>query len=71
MEEVMVKGKKVMVFEDIEELKWHYHAMICKGEDSIMAEHLMNSIYEHQDDLNYYLKEMNQPFRVKGGKLWL
>ena len=71
MEEVEKDGKKFMVFEDIEELKWHYHAMLCKGKDTIMAEHLMNSIYEQKGDLNYYLKEMRQPFRVKGAKLWL
>ena len=56
------------VFKDREELKWYFHAKLCKGDSS--AEYLMNycvdeKAYPTVKDVNRLLKSMGRKVRVK------
>jgi macrodomain Ter protein organizer (MatP/YcbG family) len=62
MEEVVIGGKKIKLFEDVEELKWYYHAKACHGDH--LAECFMDQCVK-QEDVNEWLKRMNEPCRVK------
>ena len=57
-------GKTILLFDDVEELKWYYHTKLCRGEDVVTAEFIMNHIFEERD-VNALLKRFNQPCRVK------
>jgi len=62
MKEVVVDGEKIKLFDDVEELKWHYHKELCHGDSS--AEGLMNYCVK-AEDVNEWLKRTGQPYRVK------
>jgi len=65
MKEVVMNGAKIKLFEDAEELKWHYHKKLCEGDDA--AEFYMNRVVDEDlanpKKLNEWLK--NTPYRVK------
>jgi len=62
MKETVVDGKKIKLFDDVEELKWYYHTKLCKGD--VYAEHLMN-ICVKEKDVNEWLECIGEPCRVK------
>lgn len=53
---------KIKVFNNVEELKWHYHRKLCKGD--VHAEYLMNESVK-QKNVNEWLKRMGEPYRVR------
>jgi len=65
MEEVVMGGVKIKLFENAEELKWYFHKKLCKGDE--IAEFYMNRVMEKDltdpKDLNEWLA--NTDFRVK------
>jgi len=62
------EGKTVTVFDNVEEMKWHYHARLCKdGNDSVAV--YMTKMYElgilTVEEANKQLKLMGEPCEVK------
>jgi len=64
MKKVVRDGKKILLFDDVEELKWYYHARLCRGEDAVNAEYIMNQCFKEKD-VNKWLERINEPCRVK------
>jgi len=72
MEIVEQNGKKILLFEDSEELKWFFHRRMCKGEPEF--EFYMNLVMEEDlrdnpTELNEYLAKTfrKEGYRVKEG----
>jgi hypothetical protein len=67
------EGKTITVFDDVEEMKWHYHARLCKDSNDNVAVY-MTKIYELSyyannvltvEEANKQLKLMGEPCEVK------
>jgi len=57
-----VDGKRILVFDDLEEMKWYYHKELCKGDAT--AQYLM----EHCNTLkeaNHTIKTFCLPCIIK------
>jgi len=72
MKEVKRDGKTILLFEDREELKWYFHAKICRGEQVSVNEHYMNKVWEKNVGTNDFItiKQLNAyfentPYRIK------
>jgi len=67
MKKVKRGDEEILLFDDAEELKWYFHAKLCKGDYS--AEFYMNRVME--EDLRDNPKKLNEwltdrlPYRVK------
>lgn len=62
MKTKVIDGKEIMVFDNREELKWHYHEKLCHGDST--AEYLMDQCVK-EEDVNKWLKRMGESCRVE------
>lgn len=62
--------KTITVFNDVEEMKWHYHARLCRDSNDQKAVY-MTRMYELSmgkmtaKEANKHLKIMDEPCEVK------
>lgn len=68
MKTEVIDGKKIMIFEDREELKWYYHKLLCKGDAT--AQYMMEQCVDEEThktvkDVNKWLERRGEPCRVK------
>ena len=64
MKKVEQDGKIILLFEDVEELKWHFHTLLCRCEEPVLNESLMNQCVK-QKNVNEWLERMHLPYKVK------
>jgi len=70
MQQKVRNGKTVTVFDDVEEMKWHYHARLCK-DSSDNAATFITKMYELSNgkmtpkEANKQLKLIGEPCEVK------
>jgi hypothetical protein len=63
MQKIVRDGKTIMVFDNIDEMKWHFHSRLCRNS----ADNLALLMVDIQDvaTANKYLKTFNEPYEVK------
>jgi len=64
----MMTKEKLKYFKDREELKWHFHKQLCKGDS--FAEFKMNRVVDEEEletmkDVNDWLKQIGSNCRVR------
>jgi hypothetical protein len=68
MKETVRDGRKIIVFDNIEEMKWHFHARLCKDSSDNRAVYITR-MYElgikSPKEANKHLKLMGEPCEVK------
>lgn len=68
MKQIVRAGKTVTVFDDVEELKWHYHRRLCKDSSDHTAELIIRFCGEYYADvkeLNKWIKKSLEPCEVR------
>jgi len=66
MKQVVRDGKTITVFDNVEELKWHYHRKLCKDSGDAVATIMVNVCgLNDVDEANRHLRDFGEPCEVK------
>jgi len=65
MQKIVRDGKTVTVFDDVEEMKWHYHARLCRNSADIMAKFMIDFASKNVAEANRWLKVLDSQYEVK------
>ena len=63
MKEIIRDGKTITVFDDVTEMKWHYHARLCKDSNDNVARFMIN--IQDVKEANRWLKTFDDQYEVK------
>ncbi len=63
MKQVTRNGETITIFDDIEEMKWHYHARLCKNSSDGVAKVMVEIL--DVAEANQRLKGFGEPCEVK------
>lgn len=62
----MRDGREITVFEDVEEMKWFYHARLCKDSSDMPAQFMTSDTFTASvKAANEMLKTLWEPCEVK------
>jgi len=56
-------GKTITVFDNVEEMKWHYHARLCRNSADTLALFMVN--IQDVKEANKWLKTLDNQYEVK------
>jgi len=66
MKQIVRNGKKITVFDTVEEMKWHYHRRLCKNSSDSVAIAMMRVSHSNDvDKANKHLKLLQEPCEVQ------
>jgi len=57
------EGKTITVFDNVEEMKWHYHARLCRNSADALALFMVN--IQDVKEANKWLKTLDNQYEVK------
>jgi hypothetical protein len=58
-------GKTITIFDNVEEMKWHYHARLCRNSADIMAQFMVDFASKNVAEANKWLKILDSQYEVK------